>query len=183
VGRQGGNCSGGRRGAGSSRTGSKEDAEALAEAEAEADEVADADRKLSERHAAEDRAAAEAAWGSRCSGAYAWRPLLDAGATLVFGTDAPISPIDPIATLAAAVNAPLMPGQEVTVADALTAMTTTPSAIIGLERRAGRLSPGAYADLVVLDRDPFETPAEELGSIEVVATMVNGRWVHGRPPW
>ena len=70
-----------------------------------------------------------------------------------------------------------------TVADALTAMTTTPSAIIGLERRAGRLSPGAYADLVVLDRDPFETPAEELGSIEVVATMVNGRWVHGRPPW
>lgn len=134
-------------------------------------------------HAAEDRADAEAAWGSRCAGAYAWRPLLDAGATLVFGTDAPISPIDPIATLAAAVAVPLLPGHEVAVADALTAMTTTPSAIIGLERRSGRLSPGAYADLVVLDRDPFETPPDELGAIEVVATMVAGRWVHGRPPW
>jgi predicted amidohydrolase YtcJ len=134
-------------------------------------------------HAAEDRTAAEAAWGARCSGAYAWRPLLEAGATLVFGTDAPISPIDPIATLAAAVNAPLRPGHEVTVADALTAMTTTPSAILGLQRRQGRLSPGAFADLVVLDRDPFETPADELHAIEVVATMVGGRWVHGRPPW
>ena len=134
-------------------------------------------------HAAEDRAAAEAAWGTRCSGAYAWRPLLDAGATLVFGTDAPISPIDPIATLAAAVTAPLVPGHEVTVADALTAMTTTPAAILGFERRQGRLSPGAFADLVVLDRDPFTAPADELHSIEVVATMVGGRWVHGRPPW
>ena len=134
-------------------------------------------------HAAEDRAAAEAAWGSRCSGAYAWRPLLDAGATLVFGTDAPISPLDPIATLAAAVASPLVPGHEVTVADALTAMTTTPSAILGLQRRQGRLSPGSFADLVVLDRDPFETPADELHAIEVVATMVGGRWVHGRPPW
>ena len=134
-------------------------------------------------HAGEDRAAAEAAWGTRCSGAYAWRPLLDAGATLVFGTDAPISPIDPIATLAAAVTAPLVPGQEVTVADALTAMTTTPAAILGLARRQGRLSPGAFADLVVLDRDPFVTPVDELHAIEVVATMVGGRWVHGRPPW
>jgi predicted amidohydrolase YtcJ len=134
-------------------------------------------------HAAEDRQAAEAAWGSRCTGAYAWGPLRDAGATLVFGTDAPISPIDPIATLSAAVNAPLRPGQEVTVADALTAMTTTPSAITGQARRFGRLSPGAFADLVVLDRDPFETPADELATIEVVATMVAGRWVHGRPPW
>jgi predicted amidohydrolase YtcJ len=134
-------------------------------------------------HAAEDRAAAEAAWGVRCAGAYAWEPLLAAGAALVFGTDAPISPIDPIATLAGAVNAPLRPEHAVTVADALTAMTTTPSAIIGLERRVGRLSPGSFADLVVLDRDPFETPPDELASIEVVATMVGGRWVHGRPPW
>ncbi|MGI9186665.1 MAG: amidohydrolase [Gaiellales bacterium] len=134
-------------------------------------------------HAAEDRATATAAWGDRCSSAYAWRSLRDAGATLVFGTDAPISPIDPIGTLAAAVNAPLEAGHAVPVADALTAMTTTPSAIIGLERRLGRLSPGSFADLVVLDRDPFDTPADELGSIEVVATMVGGRWVHGRPPW
>jgi predicted amidohydrolase YtcJ len=134
-------------------------------------------------HAGEDRADAEAAWGERCAGAYAWQPLIDSGATLVFGTDAPISPLDPIATLAAAVHAPLRAEHAVGVADALTAMTVTPAAITGRGRRLGRLAPGFHADLVVLDRDPFDTPADELGTITVVATMVNGRWVHGRPPW
>ena len=38
-------------------------------------------------------------------------------------------------------------------------------------------------DLVVLDRDPLETPADELGEIQVVATMVGGRWAHRPPPW
>ncbi|MGA1083633.1 MAG: amidohydrolase family protein, partial [Burkholderiaceae bacterium] len=42
---------------------------------------------------------------------------------------------------------------------------------------------GRAADLVVLDRDPFTTPPDELDRIGVVATMVGGRWVHGRPPW
>ena len=78
---------------------------------------------------------------------------------------------------------PLLPGHEVDVATALTAMTVTPSSIVGLDRRVGRLAPGHFADLVVLDRDPFETPPEELAAIQVVATMVGGRWVHGHPPW
>jgi predicted amidohydrolase YtcJ len=51
------------------------------------------------------------------------------------------------------------------------------------ERLFGRLVPGAAADLVVLDRDPTSCPVEELDRIEVVATMVGGRWVHGAPPW
>lgn len=134
-------------------------------------------------HAEEDRTAAEAAWGARCTGAYAWRPLLESGARLVFGTDAPISPLDPIQTLAAAVARPLRPEHAIDVADAIAAMTVAPGRISGLGRRLGRLSPGFAADLVVLDRDPHDTPPDELGAIEVVATMVGGRWVHGRPPW
>ncbi len=134
-------------------------------------------------HAAEDRSAAKAAWGDRCAGAYAWQPLHAAGTTLVFGTDAPISPLDPLATLHAAVHAPLLAGHGLAVADALTAMTVTPSAIVGLGRRVGRLSPGYAADLVVLNADPLTIPASALSSVEVVATMVGGRWVHGRPPW
>ena len=51
------------------------------------------------------------------------------------------------------------------------------------ERSFGRLVPGAAADLVVLDRDPTSCPVEELDRIDVVATMVAGRWVHGAPPW
>jgi predicted amidohydrolase YtcJ len=48
------------------------------------------------------------------------------------------------------------------------------------ERVRGTLVPGRYADLVVLDRDPFES---ELSEVQVVATMVAGRWVHNPPPW
>jgi predicted amidohydrolase YtcJ len=43
--------------------------------------------------------------------------------------------------------------------------------------------PGQLADLVVLDRDPFETEPEEIAGIRVVATMAGGRWVHNPPPW
>ena len=55
--------------------------------------------------------------------------------------------------------------------------------LTGDERRRGRLLPGYLADLVVLDRDPLDCLREELGEVEVVATMVGGRWVHNPPPW
>jgi predicted amidohydrolase YtcJ len=45
------------------------------------------------------------------------------------------------------------------------------------------LLPGYAADLVVLERDPLTCPPDEIGLIGIVATMVGGRWVHGRPPW
>ena len=44
----------------------------------------------------------------------------------------------------------------------------------------GTLVPGRYADLVVLDRDPYDGGLDE---VQVVATMVGGRWVHNPPPW
>jgi predicted amidohydrolase YtcJ len=43
--------------------------------------------------------------------------------------------------------------------------------------------PGFLADLVVLDRDPFQLEPEELPSAQVVATMLGGRWTHNAPPW
>jgi predicted amidohydrolase YtcJ len=44
--------------------------------------------------------------------------------------------------------------------------------------------PGFAADLVVLDCDPFEcAEPEELREVQVVATMLGGRWVHSPPPW
>ena len=51
------------------------------------------------------------------------------------------------------------------------------------ERRRGKLLPGYLADLVVLDRDPLAIDPEELPEIEVVATMLGGRWIHNTPPW
>ena len=58
------------------------------------------------------------------------------------------------------------------------ATCTTPAWLEGAERRRGKLIPGQYADLVVLDRDPYE----DLDA-QVVATMISGRWVHNPPPW
>ncbi|MGZ4393495.1 MAG: amidohydrolase family protein, partial [Gaiellaceae bacterium] len=51
------------------------------------------------------------------------------------------------------------------------------------EHRRGKLLPGYLADLVVLDRDPFALEDAELPEVNVVATMLGGRWVYNPPPW
>ena len=70
-----------------------------------------------------------------------------------------------------------------TVEEAIVATTVAPAWQTGDERRRGKLLPGYLADLVVLDRDPFAIPPEELPEVQVVATMVGGRWTHNPPPW
>ncbi|HEY2937450.1 MAG TPA: amidohydrolase family protein [Gaiellaceae bacterium] len=57
------------------------------------------------------------------------------------------------------------------------------SHVTGDERRRGKLLLGYFADLVVLDRDPLACEPGELEQIEVVATVVGGRWVRNGPPW
>jgi predicted amidohydrolase YtcJ len=71
----------------------------------------------------------------------------------------------------------------VTVEQALHASTVAPAWLAGDERRRGKLLPGYLADLVVLDRDPVTISPDELPEVQVVATMVGGRWVHNPPPW
>jgi predicted amidohydrolase YtcJ len=141
-------------------------------------------------HATSDRDIADAALGERADLAYAWRALLEAGAELAFGSDAPIEDLDPLAGLRAAVlrtgdgRPPWRPQQAIDGRAALAAYTVGPAQAAGpAGRRSGRLVPGFDADLVVLEGDPTELPPERLGEVRVVATMVAGRWVHGRPPW
>ena len=70
-----------------------------------------------------------------------------------------------------------------TIEEAFHATCVTPHWLAGDEHRRGKLLPGYLADLVVLNRDPFECPSEELPEIAVVATMLGGRWVYNPPPW
>jgi predicted amidohydrolase YtcJ len=134
-------------------------------------------------HAPSDREFAERFWPDRLGGAYAYRSLLDSGALVANGSDAPIEELDPWAGVCAGVLRDWRPEQAVTVAEALAATTVAPAWLTGDERRRGKLLPGYVADLVVLDRDPLELPAEELPDVQVVATMVGGRWTHNPPPW
>jgi predicted amidohydrolase YtcJ len=134
-------------------------------------------------HAPSDRDLADRLWAGK-TGAYAYRSLWDSGAVVANGSDAPIEELDPLAGIRAGVRRtidgrePWHPEQAVTVQQAFEAACVTPAWLAGEDRRRGRLRPGFAADLVVLDRDPWE----DLDA-QVVATMVAGRWVHNPPPW
>jgi predicted amidohydrolase YtcJ len=134
-------------------------------------------------HAPSDRPVANAAWGARCAGAYALGSLAASGTTLCFGSDAPIEPLDPLAGVQAAATRDWPASEALPVELALDGFWSGAAYARHAERRLGRLLPGYAADLVVLERDPVTCPPDEIGGIRVAATMVGGRWVHGRPPW
>ena len=140
-------------------------------------------------HAPSDRDIADRNWAGMTDRAYAYRSLLDAGAVVANGSDAPIEELDPLAGIRAGVLRTLderdawHPEQAVTVEEAFEATIITPAWLARDERRRGKLLPGYLADLVVLDRDPLAIEPEELPEVEVVATMVGGRWTHNPPPW
>ena len=140
-------------------------------------------------HAPSDRDLAERFWGERLAGTYAFRSLVDSGAVVANGSDAPVEELDPLAGIRAGVLRTIddrpawRPDEALTVGQALHASTVAPAWLTGDERRRGKLLPGYLADLVVLDRDPVAIPVDELPDVQVVATMVGGRWVHGAPPW
>lgn len=139
-------------------------------------------------HLVTDRDAVEAHWSDRLEGAYAWRTMLAAGMGLVLGSDAPIEDLRPLAALhaatardggahgLAAARGPWRPAESLEPADALAACTSWAADAGGMGGARGRLSPGRDADLVVLTDDPLRVGFDR---VEVVATMVGGRWTHG----
>jgi predicted amidohydrolase YtcJ len=131
-------------------------------------------------HAPSDARIAERFWAGMTDRAYAYRSLWDTGALLVNGSDAPIEELDPWAGVVAAVCRDWHPEQRLTLDEALRATTVNPAWLARDEHRRGKLLPGYLADLVVLDRDPYES---ELADVNVVATMLGGRWTYGAPPW
>ena len=128
-------------------------------------------------HAPSDEGLAKRYWADR------FRSLLDSGALLANGSDAPVEELEPWAGVMAAVLDHWREDQRLTLEQALHAVCVAPAWISHDERARGTLVPGRYADLVVLDRDPFACEPEELREVQVVATMLGGRWTHNPPPW
>ena len=134
-------------------------------------------------HAPSDEQLAKRFWPDKLDGTYSFRSLLESGALVANGSDAPVEELDPWAGVVAAVLRHWREEQRLTIAQALHATCVAPSWLSHDERLRGTLVPGRLADLVVLDRDPFAVDGEELAEVQVVATMVGGRWTHNPPPW
>jgi len=138
-------------------------------------------------HATSDMLFADKYWGERVDLAYSWRTQLNSGAVLAFGSDAPVEVPNPFLGLHAAVTR-MRPGgttgsngwhseQCISIAEALNAYTVGPAYAAGLERDLGRLSPGCYADLIVLEKNPFTCFPDELRGMRSEATMLGGQWL------
>jgi predicted amidohydrolase YtcJ len=134
-------------------------------------------------HAPSDEELAKRYWADRLDLAYSFRSLLDSGSLLANGSDAPVEELEPWAGVVAAVLDHWRKDQRLTLEQALHAICVAPAWLSHDERSRGTLVPGRYADLVVLDRDPFVCETEELREVPVVATMLGGRWTHNPPPW
>ena len=141
-------------------------------------------------HAADDGRWADGVIGAeRSRYTYAFRSLLDAGATPAFGSDWSVAPASPVLGIHAAVTRQTLDGahpdgwvpeEKISVEEALVAYTRTGAYASFDERRKGSLAPGLLADLVILDRDITSIPVDEIRDARVVRTLVGGRTLYRR---
>jgi predicted amidohydrolase YtcJ len=139
-------------------------------------------------HQTSDMGWAEARVGpQRIRGAYAWRSLLNTGVIIPSGTDFPVEEVNPLLTFHAAVTRQdpnnLPPGgwyaeQKMTREEALQSMTIWAAYAGFQESVLGSLTPGKYADFVVLDRDIMRIPDTEILGTRVVSTWIGGKRVY-----
>lgn len=139
-------------------------------------------------HQTSDMRWAEARVGAqRIRGAYAWRSLLKTGVVIPNGTDFPVEEVNPLLTFHAAVtrqdptNWPAggwYPEQKMTREEALQSMTIWPAYAGFQESMLGSLTPGKYADFVVLDRDIMQVPDTQILSTRVISTWIGGKRVY-----
>jgi hypothetical protein len=122
----------------------------------------------------------------RAQGTYAFRSLLDTGATLAFGSDWNVAPLNPILGIAAAVTRRTLDGkhpdgwvpeQKISVQEAVLAYTVGSAQAEFTDHEKGRLAPGMLADLVILSDDLYSIPIDDLPKVRVVTTIVDGQVV------
>lgn len=129
-------------------------------------------------HAIDDRDLTDSIWRDQTAQPYPLRALADSGAALFFGSDAPVSPLDPWAAMASAVfrtrdgREPWQPHERVEAATALAASTR------GGTAAPARTEPGDIADLAVCEHDPLAADAAQLRAMRVSATLLGGRLTH-----
>jgi predicted amidohydrolase YtcJ len=121
---------------------------------------------------------------------YAYRDMLDRGIRVIFSSDAPVCDPDPLAGIHAAVTrqrkngTPVggwYPSQRISVEDAVRSYTILPAVSYGVGDRLGSITPGKYADVVVLSKDIYTVDPMEIRETKVDLTVFDGRVVFERP--
>ena len=141
-------------------------------------------------HAIDDGRWAERKIGpERARSTYAFHSLVAAGARPAFGSDWTVGPLNPLLGVYAAVTRQTLDGahpdgwipeQKLTVDEALTAYTHDAARAGFMEDRVGSLRPGMLADIVVLDRSPFDVEPGRIRELAVERTIVGGETVFDR---
>jgi predicted amidohydrolase YtcJ len=139
-------------------------------------------------HATSDMHAADRLWGERSRYSYAWRSVLDSGALLAFGSDAPVETPNPFAGIHAAVTrhdrhdqppGGWYPEERLTVEEAVRAYTEGAARSCPyLPDVTGTLAPGSAADFLILDHDIFTIDPREIKDMHPRATIVAGESVY-----
>jgi predicted amidohydrolase YtcJ len=122
---------------------------------------------------------------------YPFRSLVDAGARLAMGSDWSVSTPNPLREIEVAVTriddehrgerAPFLPEQRLDLATAIRAFTIGSAFANGLEAETGSIEVGKAADLVLIDRDLFESETGPIGDGRVLLTLIDGEPVHEDP--
>lgn len=123
-------------------------------------------------------------------GAYVWRKLLDSGAKVINGTDAPVEPVSPIAsfyssvtrrTLAGNPEGGYEPDQKMTRMEALRSYTLDAAYGAFEEEVKGSIEPGKLADFTILSQDILTVPEDDILKTQVAATIVGGEILYEAP--
>jgi len=138
-------------------------------------------------HATDDRLMIEQSVGPRSCFCYVFSDMLKAGLTLAMGSDCPVANPNPLWGIHAAVTRQdrygqpaggWYPQQCLSVEQAVWGYTMGPALTTGRAHLQGSLSPGKFADIVVLDQDIFTIEPQEIADTKVVMTILDGRVVY-----
>ena len=124
------------------------------------------------QHAIDDRDVTDAIWGNRAGRAFPYRSLADAGARLLMGSDAPVAPLDPWVTIAAAVHRSGDDRESWHSEQELSREAAIAASV------RGAVAVGERADLVAVDLDPLRVTPHQLRAMPVALTLVGGRVTH-----
>ena len=113
---------------------------------------------------------------------WAFKSFLDSGAELAFGTDFPVVPFNQFVGIHAAVSrknydgsvAGVVNGENITVAQALRCNTLNSAKVYGRDHELGTLEAGKLADVIVVDRNLFTCPVDDINDAEVILTVMDG---------